>query len=303
MRIIFMGSPEFSVPALKGLLAAGHDIVAVYSKEPKAKNRGHSIQKVAVHEAADALRIPVFTPKTLRSEEEQNRFKDHQADIAVVVAYGLILPKPILEAPKWGCLNIHASLLPRWRGAAPIHRALLEGDTETGITIMQMDEGLDTGDSLSMEKIPITQDSTTALLHDQLSALGADLIVRTLDNLAAITPISQPSGGVLYASKLTKEEGRLDWNLPADVLERKVRALNPWPGTWFDFLGSPLKVLEADFVDVQGKPGSILSDAKHPLIICCEKGGLSLKKVQKPGGKALPIEEFLKGHAIKDSAL
>ncbi|MBY0462627.1 MAG: methionyl-tRNA formyltransferase, partial [Alphaproteobacteria bacterium] len=268
MRIIFMGSPLFSVAALTKLIEAGHEVIAVYCQPPRAKDRGHTVQKGAVHLAAEALVLKAYTPKSLKSEEEQALFKSHNADVAVVAAYGLILPKAILEAPKLGCINIHASLLPRWRGAAPIHRAILEGDKETGITIMQMDEGLDTGDILSMQSLPITQATTTPILHDQLSALGADLIVSTLENLSAISPTPQPTQGVTYAHKLVKSEGYLDWNLPAVELKRKIAALNPWPGTWFEHKDIPIKVLEASVVNVTGKPGEFLQTPEHPWIIC-----------------------------------
>lgn len=292
-----MGSPAFSVAALTKLCQAGHEIVAVYCQPPKPKDRGHSVQKGAVHLAAETLGLKVYTPKTLRNEEEQAIFRNHNADVAVVAAYGLILPKPILEAPKLGCINIHASLLPRWRGAAPIHRAILEGDTETGITIMQMDEGLDTGAMLSIQSLPITEKTTTPLLHDQLSAIGADLIVSTLANLPNITPTPQPTEGVTYAHKLVKSDGHLDWNLPAIELKRKIAALNPWPGTWFDHKGISIKVLEGTVVPMAGKPGTFLQTPEYPWIICCSEGALSLEKVQKPGSKPLSTTEFLRGYA------
>lgn len=293
-----MGSPEFSVDALTKLAQAGHEIVAVYCQPPKPKDRGHTVQKGAVHLAAEALGLKVYTPKSLRNEEEQAIFKNHNADVAVVAAYGVILPKPILEAPKLGCINIHASLLPRWRGAAPIHRAILEGDKETGITIMQMDEGLDTGAMLSMQSLPITDETTTPLLHDQLSAMGADLIVNTLANLANITSTPQPAEGVTYAHKLVKNEGYLDWNLSAAGLKRKIAALNPWPGTWFDHNGISIKVLEAVVVPMTGKPGEFLQTSEHPWVVCCERDALSLHKVQKPGSKPLATAEFLRGYPI-----
>lgn len=293
-----MGSPEFSVSALTKLVQAGHEIVAVYCQPPKPKDRGHSVQKGAVHNAAEALGFSVYTPKTLRTEEEQAIFKNHNADVAVVAAYGLILPKAILEAPKLGCINIHASLLPRWRGAAPIHRAILEADKETGITIMQMDEGLDTGDILCMQSLPITQATTTPILHDQLSAIGANLIVNALKNLSTITPTPQPPEGVTYAHKLVKSEGNLDWNLSAIELKRKISALNPWPGTWFTYKDIPIKVLEASVVPISGKPGEFLQTPEHPWIVCCGEEALSLEKVQKPGSKPLLTLEFLRGYPI-----
>lgn len=296
-----MGSPEFSVSALTKLVQAGHEIVAVYCQPPKPKDRGHAIQKGAVHLAAEALSIKVYTPKSLKSEEEQVIFKNHNADVAVVAAYGLILPKAILETPKLGCINIHASLLPRWRGAAPIHRAILEGDKESGITIMQMDEGLDTGDILNMQSLTITQATTTSILHDQLSLLGADLIVNTLEKVSAIVPIPQPTEGVTYAHKLVKSEGHLDWNLSAIELKRKISALNPWPGTWFEHKDITIKVLEASVVPAEGKPGQFLKTFEHSWIVCCGEGALSLEKIQKPGSKSLSTAEFLRGYSVFDN--
>lgn len=293
-----MGSPEFSVAALIKLAQAGHEIVAVYCQPPKPKDRGHTVQKGAVHLAAEALGLKVYTPKSLRNEDEQALFKSHSADLAIVVAYGLILPKPILEAPKLGCINIHASLLPRWRGAAPIHRAILEGDKETGITIMQMDEGLDTGAMLSMKSLPITEKTTTTSLHDQLSAMGAELIISTLEILTDITPTPQPTAGVTYAHKLVKNEGHLDWNLSAVELKRKIAALNPWPGTWLEHNGIAIKVLEATIIPISGKPGAFLQTPEHPWVVCCGKDALSLQKVQKPGSKALETAEFLRGYPV-----
>ena len=293
-----MGSPEFSVAALNQLIQAEHEIVAVYCQPPRAKGRGHSVQKGPVHLAAESLGLKVYTPKTLRSEEEQHIFKNHNADVAVVAAYGLILPKTILESPKLGCINIHASLLPRWRGAAPIHRAILEGDTETGITIMQMDEGLDTGDILMMQSLPITANTTTNVLHDQLSNLGADLIVSTLANITTLSPTPQPVEGVTYARKLIKNEGHLDWNLPAVELKRKIAALNPWPGTWFDHKDTSIKVLEASVIDITGKAGDFLQTPDHPLVVCCGNKALSLDKIQKPGSKPMATADFLRGYVI-----
>ena len=293
-----MGSPEFSVAALTKLIWAGHEIVAVYCQPPRAKDRGHSVQKGAVHLTAEALGLKVYTPKSLKAEEEQAIFKSHNADVAIVAAYGLILPKVILETPKLGCINIHASLLPRWRGAAPIQRAILAGDKETGITIMQMDEGLDTGDTLSMQSLPITEVTTTLILHDQLSALGADLIVSTLLNLSAIPPTPQPEEGITYAHKLVKSEGYLDWNLSAIKLKRKISALNPWPGTWFDHQGAPIKVLEASVVPIADKPGEFLQTDEHSWIVCCGEKSLALEKVQKPGSKPLLTAEFLRGYPV-----
>jgi len=235
LRLAFMGTPDFAVSALRMLVQAGHTIVAVYSQPPKPAGRGQEIRRSPVHRAASELNLKVRTPKTLRDEEEQKKFADLNLDAAIVVAYGLILPPPILAAPRFGCFNIHASLLPRWRGAAPIQRALLAGDTETGITIMQMDAGLDTGPMLAQDKLPITPQTTAETLHDSLSIRGAMLIGRVLNDLVAekITLIPQPEEGVTYAAKLTRGEGRIDWNKPASELERQIRAFEPWPGSFF----------------------------------------------------------------------
>jgi methionyl-tRNA formyltransferase len=296
LRIIFMGTPQYAVPALQAICRAGHDVVAVYSQPPRPSGRGHNIVKSAVHQAAESLGIPVFTPTSLRSEDIQKEFAGLNADVAVVVVYGLMLPKAILDAPKNGCINIHASLLPRWRGAAPIQRAMLAGDKDTGVTIMKMDEGLDTGDMLLQEIIPITTSSTSEEIHDRLFDIGSELIVEVLHDLeiGALDPQSQPSDGATYAAKLTKDEGLLDWNLSADELERKIRALNPWPGVWFDYKGERIRVLEAEVahLQVEGKVGEILDEQ---LTVACGKYSLRLLKVQKAGGRALQAREFLNG--------
>jgi methionyl-tRNA formyltransferase len=291
-----MGTPQYAVPALQAICRAGHDVVAVYSQPPRPSGRGHNIVKSAVHQAAESLGIPVFTPTSLRSEDIQKEFAGLNADVAVVVVYGLMLPKAILDAPKNGCINIHASLLPRWRGAAPIQRAMLAGDKDTGVTIMKMDEGLDTGDMLLQEIIPITTSSTSEEIHDRLFDIGSELIVEVLHDLeiGALDPQSQPSDGATYAAKLTKDEGLLDWNLSADELERKIRALNPWPGVWFDYKGERIRVLEAEVahLQVEGKVGEILDEQ---LTVACGKYSLRLLKVQKAGGRALQAREFLNG--------
>ena len=236
MKLAFLGTSEFAVPALKALVEAGHDVVAVYTRAPKPAGRGQQERRTPVHELALSLGLAVRTPKGLRSEEEAAAFKALDLDAAVVVSYGHILPKAFLDAPVLGCINIHGSLLPRWRGAAPIHRAILAGDAETGVTIMRMDEGLDTGPMLLAERTPISAADTAESVHDRLAELGGRLIVSTLDALVArtIEPVPQPDDGVTYAHKLGKEEGALDWRRPAAELERKVRAFHPWPGTWFD---------------------------------------------------------------------
>ena len=236
LRLAFMGTPDFAASSLRALIDAGHEVACVYSQPPRPAGRGHQVQRSPVHVLAEERGIPVRTPKSLRNAEAQAEFAALDLDCAVVAAYGLILPQPILDAPRMGCLNIHASLLPRWRGAAPIQRAILAGDAETGVTIMQMDAGLDTGAMLLKGTVPITAETTAGSLHDALAELGAGLIVQALDGLAEgrLTAEPQPSEGVTYAAKLSRDDGRLDWSQPADFIERQVRALNPWPGVWFD---------------------------------------------------------------------
>lgn len=300
LRIIFMGTPEYSVPALRSILAAGHEVVAVYSQPPRPSGRGHKLVKSAVHQIAEEYGIPVYTPVSLRNEEAQKQFASFQADVAVVVVYGLILPKAILDAPKYGCLNIHASLLPRWRGAAPIQRAMLAGDHETGVTIMQMDEGLDTGDMLLQDVIPITTSSSSSELHERIFEMGSKLILEVLHELETgdLDPQKQPAEGVSYAQKLTREEGLLSWDQSADILERKVRALNPWPGVWFEYKGERIKVLEAEVAHLpyQGKIGEVLDDA---LTVACGEHSLRLLKVQRAGGKPMGVRDFINGTHIK----
>ncbi|MDJ0951344.1 MAG: methionyl-tRNA formyltransferase [Alphaproteobacteria bacterium] len=298
LRLIFMGTPDFAVPALKALVEAGHEIACVYCQPPRPAGRGHKVALSAVQKAAENAHLAVRTPKTLTTAEEQSAFAAFQADAAVVAAYGLILPKPILEAPRLGCLNIHASLLPRWRGAAPIQRAVLAGDAETGVTIMQMDEGLDTGPILLSDRVPIGEDMTAPMLHDALADLGADLILEALDGVAdgRLAPTPQPEGGVTYAAKLSREEGRLDWSQPAVVLARQVRAFTPWPGAWFTTQGERIKVLDAEAVAGSGPPGEVLDDR---LMVACGTGALRLKRVQRPGRAAMDAADLLLGFRIE----
>jgi methionyl-tRNA formyltransferase len=297
-RLIFMGTPDFAVPALQALIAAGHNVAGVYSQPPRPAGRGQDVKKSPVHLAAEAKNIPVFTPKSLKNAEAQQEFKNLNADIAVVAAYGLILPKAVLDAPRLGCINIHASLLPRWRGAAPIHRALLAGDKESGITIMQMDEGLDTGAMLLKEKIAIMSTTTAQQLHDDLASLGAKMAVEAVAGLLAgkLTATPQPEKGVTYAHRLTREEGKLDWEEDAAVLERKVRALNPWPGVFFEAKGERIKILGAELADASGAPGTLL-DARFA--VACGKNALRLTRVQREGRGAMGGEAFLRGFAVK----
>jgi methionyl-tRNA formyltransferase len=298
LRIIFMGTPEFSVPTLQALLNSRHQVVAVYSQPPRPSGRGHQIQKSAVHKLATSVAIPVFTPVNLRSEEEQALFASHKADIAVVVAYGLILPKVILETPPMGCLNVHASLLPRWRGAAPIQRAIEMGDQETGITIMKMDVGLDTGPMLLKKSVLITPETTATGLHNVLSEMGGPLLLEALEAYCAgiLHPTPQPTEGVTYAEKLTRNEGQIDWRQPAHVCMRRIQAFTPWPGVWFDHEGTRLKVLSAEVIpNIKGAPGTVLDDQ---LTIVCGEDALRIKTLQRPGGGALDVASFLRGYSI-----
>ncbi|MDM7944962.1 MAG: methionyl-tRNA formyltransferase [Oceanibaculum nanhaiense] len=297
LRLAFMGTPDFSVPALQALIAAGHEIAAVYSQPPRPAGRGQKLTPSPVQAYAQSQGLEVRTPKSLRNAEAQAEFAALGLDCAVVVAYGLILPKPILEAPRLGCVNIHASLLPRWRGAAPIQRAIQAGDVESGVTIMQMDEGLDTGPMLLRNSVPITPDTTGQSLHDALSPLGGRMIVEALAGLAAGTlqAVPQPEAGVTYAAKLTKEEALLDWTRPAAELERQIRAFDPWPGSFFLHQGERLKVLKAELAEGTGAPGALLDNA---LAVACGEGALRLLRVQRPGKAAMEAEALLRGYPL-----
>ncbi|WP_170421762.1 methionyl-tRNA formyltransferase [Ruegeria arenilitoris] len=295
MRVIFMGTPEFSVPVLKALVQAGHEIAAVYCQPPRPAGRGKKDRPTPVHARAEALGLPVRHPTSLKSPEEQAAFAALKADVAVVVAYGLILPQPILDAPRHGCLNIHASLLPRWRGAAPIHRAIMAGDAETGVCIMQMEAGLDTGPVLLRQATPIGPEETTAQLHDRLSAMGADLIVQALDRLPELTPEPQPEVGVTYAAKIDKAEARVDWSRPAVEVDRQIRGLSPFPGAWTQIEGERVKLLASRLSDGQGVPGEVLDDA---LRVACGTGAVELLRLQRAGKAAQDRETFLRGWPI-----
>ena len=293
-RLAFMGSPDFAVPALRALHAAGHEIAAVYCQPPRPAGRGQAVRRCPVHEAAEAMGLEVRTPVRLRRDEAaQAAFAALGLDVAVVAAYGLILPQAMLDAPRRGCLNIHASLLPRWRGAAPIQAALLAGDAQTGITIMQMDAGLDTGAMLAWDSVPIGTTTTAGELHDALAAMGARLVLEVLDNAPA--PVAQPAEGASYAAKLTREDGRIDWRLDAAALDRRVRALNPWPGNFTVLDGDVLKVLAAAPEAAGGAPGTVLDDA---LLVACGQGALRLLRVQAPGRGAMAAEAFLRGRQV-----
>ena len=299
LRLVFMGTPDFAVPALAALTEAGHEIVCIYTQPPRPAGRGHRERRSPVHDYADRNAIAVRCPATLKDEAAQAAFAALAADAAVVAAYGLILPRAILEAPRLGCLNIHASLLPRWRGAAPIQRAMLAGDDETGITIMQMDEGLDTGAMVAAEATPIGSADTAGALHDRLAEIGARLIVDSLAGLdegrSRATP--QPADGSTYARKLARDDGALDWRRPAAALERQVRALHPRPGAWFRHAGDRIQVHAAalEATASGGAPGTVLDDR---LTVACGDGALRLAQVQRPGRAAMTAEAFLRGYAL-----
>jgi methionyl-tRNA formyltransferase len=295
MKIIFMGTPEFSVPILQAL-AKAHDIVCVYCQPPRPAGRGKALRPTPVQQAAEALGLPVRHPSSLRSAEEQAAFASLNADIAVVVAYGLILPQPVLDAPRFGCVNIHASLLPRWRGAAPIHRAILAGDAETGVCLMQMDAGLDTGPVLLRAATTIGAEDTTADLHDSLSQMGADLVVSALPRLPLLVPVPQPEEGVTYASKIDKSEARIDWHAPAPVIDRQIRGLSPFPGAWCESAGERVKFLRSRLAQGHGLPGQVL----HGLTIACGSGAVEITLAQREGKRPATTEEFLRGFALPD---
>jgi len=296
LRLAFMGTPDFAVPTLADLIAQGHDIAAVYSQPPRPKGRGMTLEPGAVHRFADSAKLPVRTPLSLKSAEEQAAFAALELDAAIVVAYGLLLPKSILDAPKLGCFNLHGSLLPRWRGAAPIQRAVMAGDAETGVMVMQMDEGLDTGAVLMAERVTIGR-KTSGELTTELSRLGADLMVRSLGALerGGVTPQPQSEDGVTYAKKISKEEARIDWSRPAREIDAHIRGLAPFPGAWTDANGERLKLLYADPVDGNGKPGLALDDG---LTIACGEGALKLVKVQRAGKSVMTAAELLKGFGL-----
>lgn len=292
MKIIFMGTPDFSVPVLEALHHA-HEIVAVYCQPPRPAGRGKADRPTPVHARAMQLGLPVRHPVSLRSETAAKDFAELGADVAVVVAYGLILPQAILEAPRLGCLNIHASLLPRWRGAAPIHRAILAGDCETGICIMQMDSGLDTGPVLLRQSTPIGAEETTADLHDRLSQMGSRLIVQALAALP-LPAVPQPADGVTYAAKIDKSEARIDWTRPAIAVDRQIRGLSPFPGAWCEIAGERVKMLRSRLVAGTGMPGQVLQG----LTIACGEGAVEITLAQREGKKPTAPADFLRGFAL-----
>ena len=295
MKIIFMGTPEFSVPVLEALHKT-HEIVAVYCQPPRPAGRGKADRPSPVQARAEALGLPVRHPMTLRSEEAKRDFATLGADVAVVVAYGLILPQAVLDAPRLGCLNIHASLLPRWRGAAPIHRAIMAGDRETGVCIMQMEAGLDTGPVLMREVVEIGAEETTADLHDRLSALGARLILQALDQLP-LPAVPQPSEGVTYAAKIDKAEARVDWTRPALDVDRLIRGLSPFPGAWVDVKGERVKLLRSRLAEGRGAPGQVL----RGFTIACGDGAIEITEAQREGKRPMPALEVLRGLILPET--
>jgi methionyl-tRNA formyltransferase len=299
MRIIFMGSPDFAVPTLDALVDAGHDVVAVYTQPPRPAGRGKAERPTPVDERAGELGIEVRCPKSLRGEVEQEAFAELDADVAVVAAYGLILPQPILDAPMFGCLNVHASLLPRWRGAAPVQRAIMAGDETAGVTIMQMEAGLDTGPMLLKRAVEI-DDKNAAQLTEELAKLGAAMMVEVLADLPSYEPIPQPDDGVTYAAKIRKEEARIDWTRPAQGLARHIQGLAPFPGAWFETGGERIKVLAATTAQGSGAPGEALDDK---LTIACGNGALRPTLLQRAGKAAIKAEELLRGYPIPQATI
>lgn len=295
MRIVFMGTPGFSVPVLDALVDAGHEIVAVYCQPPRPAGRGKKDRPTPVQARAEALDLEVRHPVSLKDRQAQADFSALGAEVAVVVAYGLLLPQAVLDAPMHGCLNIHASLLPRWRGAAPIHRAIMAGDTVTGVCIMQMEAGLDTGPVLLRQAVPIAPDDTTGTLHDRLSTLGAGLIVRALAQLDDLTPEPQPDEGVTYAAKIDKAEAHIDWTRPATEVDRMIRGLSPFPGAWFQHEGTRIKALGAQVAEGSGKAGLVLDDAPT---IACGAGAVRLTRLQRAGKAAQEADVFQRGTGI-----
>jgi methionyl-tRNA formyltransferase len=305
LRLIFMGTPEFAVPTLLELVAHGHQVAAVYTRAAKPGGRGMKLQPTPVEQEARRLGIPVFTPRTLKTTEALEEFRAHQADAAVVVAYGMILPQAILDAPKLGCFNLHASLLPRWRGAAPIHRAIMAGDAESGVMVMKMDIGLDTGDVAMAERVTISDKMTASDLHDALAPLGADLMVRAMGALekGALHLKKQSDEGVTYAAKIEKTEARVDWHKPARAVLRHIHGLSPFPGAWSELGGegdaARIKILRCELANGSGVPGDVLDDR---LAIACGEGAIRIIELQRAGKAPMRATEFLRGTALKAGA-
>ena len=294
MRIVFMGTPEFAVPTLLALHEAGHELAAAYTQPPRPAGRGKAERKSPVHLAAEKLGLEVCHPLSLRDLDAQADFLALESELAVVVAYGLILPSAILEGPKRGCLNVHASLLPRWRGAAPIQRAILAGDHVTGVTIMRMAEGLDTGPMLATARV-LVEDKTSGELHAELAEIGARLLIETVAQLDQLKPQPQPELGATYAAKIDKAEARIDWGKPAELIEREVRAFAPFPGSWFELDGERIKVLRARAIGVNGADGTVLDDQ---LTIACGQAAIRPLTVQRAGKPAMAAADFLRGKAV-----
>ena len=308
MRVGFMGTPDFALEALKAIQASAHEIVCVYSQPPRPKGRGQRLQPSPVHAFAQEKGIPVYHPKNLKTLESQEEFASHNLDIAVVAAYGLLLPKAILDAPKHGCINIHASLLPRWRGASPIHRAVWAGDEESGVSIMQMDEGLDTGPVIAMKSVQLDPDETSVTLHDKLAVFGAKMCVETLDQLAKngqITAVKQENEGVTYAHLLKKEDGKIDWNTSAVEIARQIRALTPWPGVWTTLDDQRFKIIAATQTDtpstrdkLKNRPVGIVLNADGD-VQTGERSVLRITKIQPPGKQAMDFKSAVNGGYLK----
>ncbi len=296
MRIAFMGTPDFSLSALQAILSAGHNIVAVYSQMPRPAGRGKKDRQSPVHEFASNLNIPVHTPLNFKNISEVDVFKKLNLDLAVVVAYGLLLPQEILDAPKFGCLNIHASLLPRWRGAAPIQRAIMAGDQKTGIGIMQMEAGLDTGPIILQKPLAIAENDTAGSLHDKLSTLGAETITEALCCLSDLSAVPQNSDGVIYAEKIKKSEAHIDWSKPANDLKNHIHGMSPFPGAWTEFNGERLKVLSVEISDQSGPSGQMIS---APLTIACGNKSLNIIRAQRAGKGPMNIDDLMRGVHIK----
>ena len=294
MRVIFMGSPDFAVPTLDALMAAGHEVVAAYTQPPRPAGRGKGLKPTAVEERARALGIALRSPTSLKGVEEQAAFAALEADVAVVAAYGLILPQPVLDAPRLGCVNVHASLLPRWRGAAPVQRAIMAGDEVTGVTIMAMEAGLDTGPMLLKRDVPIGRRNAMQLT-EELAEVGAELMVEYLANPSRYPPAPQPEDGVTYAAKVRKEEARIDWAFPALQILHQVRGLAPFPGAWFEVGGERIKLLDAEIVDGDGQPGEVVDDI---LRIACGEAALRPLLLQRAGRAPMSPQELLRGFAI-----
>ena len=299
MKIIFAGTPEFAATALQALLAAGHEVALVLTQPDRPAGRGMVLQASAVKKVALAHGIPVFQHERLKDPAAHEPIRaacvERSAELMVVAAYGLILPLAVLGLPRRGCINIHASLLPRWRGAAPIHRAIEAGDAHTGITIMRMEAGLDTGPMLLARALDIEPQDTTGSLHDRLAALGGELVVEALARFDQLAPVVQPADGVTYAAKIAKAEAQLDWSQPAAVLARKVRAFNPFPGAVVNLAGEPVKAWRADAVAGGGRPGQVLAADAEGIVVACGEGALRLTELQKPGGRRVASADFLSG--------